>query len=134
MLFRVKYLFGIMIGSFGLIYLLFAALGMKINNAPSDKPFAYAMFGLHSIVAITLFTSSYRDRKKEDSRLDEIFTALNEINGGRVPHDEFASIAHISLEDAYNYLKKKSPNALGRYFINEDGKLVRPFDFENRDF
>jgi hypothetical protein len=123
-----------MIGSFGLIYLLFATLGMKINDAPTDKPFAYGMFGLHTIMAIVLFSSSYRDRKKESRRLEEIFLALKEINGGRVQEEEFAHIARISLEDAHIFLRRKSSSRLSGYMINRDGKLIHPFDMEDHDF
>ncbi|HYF03322.1 MAG TPA: hypothetical protein VEC36_08090 [Patescibacteria group bacterium] len=133
-MFRVKYLFGIIIGSFGLMYLVFAAFGMKINNAPTDKPVAYAMFVLHSAMSLVLFMSSYRDRRKEYFRLEEIFNVLKEINGGRVPKDEFAEIAKISLEDAQVFLRKKSPYRMSTYLVNEKGELIRPYDVENEDF
>ncbi|MES2764915.1 MAG: hypothetical protein V4642_03550 [Bacteroidota bacterium] len=133
-MFRVKYLFGMLIGGLSLVPLMFATLGMKYTDGEYDRPITFIIFVVHAFAAVVLFISSYRDRVKEHKRLDELFGLLKEINGGRVPTDEFAEIAGISLEDAHLFLRRKSSNRISSYAINSEGRLIQPFDFEDKDF
>ncbi len=104
MLFRTKYLLGIMATLFGLLYILFGIVGMNNQTATvADRWMPFALGTIHLVLGGLLFWTSSRERHTEHMRLIRLLRlALRESPS--LSAGEFAELAGISSAEAQEFL------------------------------
>jgi hypothetical protein len=104
MLFRTKYLLGIMATLFGLLYLLFGIVGLSNESAsPLDRWMPFMLGTIHIVLGGLLFWTSNRERQIEQLRLVRLLRmALRESPS--LSAREFAHLAGISPAEAHEFL------------------------------
>ncbi len=105
MLFRVKYLLGIMATLFGLLYMLFGVVGLSgAENVPiADRLTPFLLGGIHLVLALVLFWTSMRERRSEYRRLHRLLRLILHHQSS-LSAREFAELAGISLSEAHDFL------------------------------
>ncbi|GIV54845.1 MAG: hypothetical protein KatS3mg039_1363 [Candidatus Kapaibacterium sp.] len=104
MLFRTKYLLGIMATVFGLLYLLFGIVGLGSQVATrADQWMPFVLGIVHVALGGLLFWTSSRERHAEQARLVRLLRmVLRECPS--LSAREFADLAGISPADAQEFL------------------------------
>ena len=108
-MYRVKYLFGIFSGIFGLLYLFFGIVGWEYARDFLDKYTAFGLCIVHSVAAALLFRSSIKDKRKEDLRLAAIIDNLLIVHP-MITAEILAQESGMSLGDAHEYIMKTFPH------------------------
>ncbi|KXK35344.1 MAG: hypothetical protein IAE64_01315 [Flavobacteriales bacterium] len=125
MLYRVKYLLGIMVGLFSLVYILFGVAGWLQNTISSaNLLMCFALASAHLGASSWLLLSSIRQFKIERTKLDLATRHLIRTRSGRVFPAELSLLADVSEEDAVEYLEKRCTYDVALMMQNRKGTNV----------
>lgn len=104
MLFRIKYLLGIMATLFGLLYLLVGIVGSSGDSATvADRWMPFILASVHLTLAMLLFWTSSRERRIEHKRLERLLRIALHTHPSLSMRD-FAELAGISPAEAHEFL------------------------------
>lgn len=125
---KIKYLMGILIGSFGLLYMLFASAAFAKDDEPQNAIITYGVGFTHLAVCLGLFASSYFEHKKTSKhKKEEVFEFFLNNKYGEIPLFQFAELAELTVEKAQQYLEEKSAEITSSTQINQLGELTYCF-------
>lgn len=117
MLFRIKYILGIMLGVFSLVYLVAGVVGWQQGSATfAEMVMCFVLASVHVTFAGWLLLSSIHAFRLERTRLETVIRVLMERHGGRVTVCDVAELGEVSEEDAREYLEKRSSHDVS--FVN----------------
>jgi hypothetical protein len=109
MMYRIKYLLGILVALFSLVYVLFGVVGWVDGTVKAtDLLTCFALASAHIGAGSWLLLSSLRQYRSERRRIDALMRQLIRMNSGRVMASELARLAEISDDDAREYLDRRS--------------------------
>lgn len=125
---KIKYLMGILIGSFGLLYMLFASAAFAKDEEPKNALITYGVGFTHLFVCLGLFASSYFEHKKTSKfKKEEVFEYFLSNKSGEIPLFQFAELAELSVEKAQIFLEQKATELSSSTQINQLGELTYCF-------
>lgn len=107
MMFRIKYLLGIIAGVFGLLYSFVALIGWNDVLTMTDRYMALLLAVVHSIASLVLFSLSYREHKREVLQMQKVIASLMEKHSS-FTIKELADAAHLSEGEMQDYLQSAS--------------------------
>lgn len=125
---KIKYLLAILIGSFGLLYMLFASAAFAKDDEPQNALITYGVGITHIVVSGGLFLSSYFEYKKTSvQKKQEVFLYFIVNKYGEIPLFQFAELADLTVEKAQSFLEEKSLEFSSTIQINQLGELTYCF-------
>jgi hypothetical protein len=125
MMYRIKYLLGILVTTFSLVYLLFGIVGWVDKTVSSaDLVTCFALASAHLGAGAWLLLSSLRQFRAERKQLDALMRHLIRVNSGRVIASELADLAEISDDDAREYLERRSRHDVAVIMQSRNGTDV----------
>ncbi|GBD04991.1 hypothetical protein HRbin20_00568 [bacterium HR20] len=104
MVYRIKYLLGIMAALFGLLYLLIGIVGWSESATATDRWMPFALGSVHVGLATLLFWTSSRERQLENARLERLLRLVLREQAS-VGARQFAELAGISPSEAEEFLR-----------------------------
>ncbi|MBC8124162.1 MAG: hypothetical protein H7X70_00380 [Candidatus Kapabacteria bacterium] len=108
-MYRIKYLLGLLITVFSVVYFALGIVGWQNGEARFlDILTSFVIGSLHASIGGWLLLSSLRDYRSETKRVDAIMRHLIRTNAGRVVVTDLARYAEIPEEDARAYLERRS--------------------------
>lgn len=109
MLYRIKYLLGILVGLFSLVYLLFGIVGWVNGDVThADLVTCFLLASVHIGAGTWLLFTSLSQYRIERRQLDTATQYLIRQQNGRIAPADLARLVEISEEDANEYLEQRS--------------------------
>ncbi|GIV51959.1 MAG: hypothetical protein KatS3mg038_2480 [Candidatus Kapaibacterium sp.] len=123
MVYRIKYLLGIMAALFGLLYVLIGIVGWSESATATDRWMPFALGSVHVGLATLLFWTSSRERQLENTRLERLLRLVLREQAS-VGARQFAELAGISPSEAEEFLRWASRRRSNLVAVG-DGRAVR---------
>lgn len=104
MVYRIKYLLGIMAALFGLLYVLIGIVGWSESVTNADRWMPFVLGSVHGGLAVLLFWTSIRERHLENTRLERVLRLVlyEQVS---INAKQFADLAGISPTEAEEFLR-----------------------------
>ncbi len=119
---------GILIGSFGLLYMLFGSAAFAKDDEPQNALITYGVGITHLVVAAGLLLSSYIEHRKTSvKKKEEVFQYFVKSKLGEIPLFQFAELTDLTVEKAQHFLEEKSSTVMSYTQINQLGELTYCF-------